>query len=84
MVLEKPGRVSVKEVRGRKPRGLATSWYQGGPQALSPGGWRGSQRVAFCSVKVLTFFLCRSALARHALQAKRPKASQSDTSKVGE
>ena len=48
--------VSVKEGRGRKPRGLATSWWQGGPQALSPGGWGGSQRVAFCSVKVPIFF----------------------------
>ena len=27
----------------------------GGPQALSPGGWGGSQRVAFCSVKVPIF-----------------------------
>ena len=48
--------VSVKEVKGRKPRGLATSWWQGGPKALSPGGWGGSQRVAFCSVKVPIFF----------------------------
>ena len=28
----------------------------GGPQALSPGGWGGSQRVAFRSVKVPIFF----------------------------
>ena len=42
----------------------------GGPQALSPGGWGGSKRVAFCSVKVpifFAYFLCRSASVRYAL-----------------
>ena len=37
-VLEKPGVASVKEGWGRKPRGLATSWYQRGGEGFIP--WR--------------------------------------------
>ena len=48
---------SVKEGRGRKPRGLATSCYHKGAQALSPRGWGGSQRVTFCPVKLPIFFV---------------------------
>ena len=75
---------SVKEDWGRKHRSLATSLYQGRAPGFVPWGWGGSQRGAFCSVKVLIFFAgqpwpdmpCR-------LSGQKP-ASQSDTSKVGE
>ena len=38
---------SVKEGRGRKPRGLATSCYHREPQALSPGGGEGHREWPF-------------------------------------
>ena len=56
VVFEKAGGGSVKEGRGRKPRGLATSCYHRGAPGIIPWGWGGSQRVAFCSVKVPIFF----------------------------
>ena len=48
------------EGSGRKLWCLATSWYQGKAQQLSPGGWGGSEREAFCSAKLLIFLLGQS------------------------
>ena len=57
-VLEKPGGDSIKEVRDREPRGLATSWYQAGAPGIIPlGVGRVTEsQSGFCSVKVLIFF----------------------------
>ena len=59
-VLEKAGGGGgggfIKEGRGRNPEAWLPAATIGGPQALSPGEWGGSQRVAFCSVKVPIFF----------------------------
>ena len=73
---------SVKEGMDRKPRGLATSCYHRGAPGIIP--WRvGRVTESGPLLSESAYFLCRSALARHTLQAWRPKASQSDTSKVG-
>ena len=55
-VLEKAGGGSVKEGRAESPEAWLPAATIRGPQALSPGGWGGSQRVALCSVKVPIFF----------------------------
>ena len=48
---------SVMEGRGRKPRCLATSLYQRKGPGIIPWGWGESQREAFCSAKLLIFFV---------------------------
>ena len=53
-VLEKVGGGgSVKEGRGRKPRGLATSCYHSCPQALSPGVGEDHREWSFAQWKCL-------------------------------
>ena len=47
---------SSRRVGAESPEAWLPATTIGGPQALSPGGWGGSQRVAFCSVKVPIFF----------------------------
>ena len=55
-VLEKAGGAPSRRIGAESPEAwLPAATIVGGPQALSPGGWGGSQRVAFCSVKVPIF-----------------------------
>ena len=54
-VLEKAGGAPSRRVGAESPEAWLPVATIGGPQALSPGGWGGSQRVAFCSVKVPVF-----------------------------
>ena len=69
-VLEKPGGDSIKEVRDREPRGLATSWYQAGAPGIIPlGGGEGHRESEWLLLSESAYFLCRTALARHVLQA---------------
>ena len=56
VVLEKAGGAPSRRVVSESPEAWLPAATIGGPQALSPGGWGGSQRVAFCSVKVPIFF----------------------------
>ena len=59
---------SVKEGRGRKPRGLATSCYHGGAPGIIPWGvGRVSESGLLLSESA--YFLCRSALVRNAQQS---------------
>ena len=68
-VLEKAGGGgSVKEDRGRKPRGLATSCYHMGAPGIIPWGV-GRVTESGLLLSESAYFLCRSALARHALPA---------------
>ena len=55
-VLEKPGGLPSKRVGAESTGAWLPAGTKGGPQALSPEGWVGSQRGAFCAVKVLIFF----------------------------
>ena len=55
-VLENAGGAPSRRVGAESPGAWLPAATIGGPQALSPGGWGGSQRVAFCSVKVPIFF----------------------------
>ena len=55
-VLKKAGGAQSRRVGAESPEAWLPAATIGGPQALSPGGWGGSQRVAFCSVKVPIFF----------------------------
>ena len=54
-VLEKAGGAPSRRVGAESPEAWLPAAIIGGPQALSPGGWGGSQGVAFCSVKVSIF-----------------------------
>ena len=54
-VLEKAGGVLSRKVGAESPEAWLPAATIGGRQALSPGGWGESQRVAFCSVKVSIF-----------------------------
>ena len=54
-VLEKAGGAPSRRVVAESPEAWLPAATMGGPQALSPGGWGGSQRVAFCSLKVPVF-----------------------------
>ena len=53
-VLEKPGRFPSRRVWEDSP-GVWLAGTKGTVQGLSPGGWGGSQREAFCSAKLLIF-----------------------------
>ena len=66
-MLEKPGGDSFKEVRGRKPRGMATSWHY--PRHYPLGGGEGHRESEWLLLSESAYFLCRTALARHVLQA---------------
>ena len=55
-VLEKAGGSPSRRVGAESPEAWLPAATIGGPRALSPGGLGGSQRVAFCSVKVPIFF----------------------------
>ena len=54
-VLENPGGDPSRRVAGDSPGHWLPVDTKGGSQDLSPGGWGGSQREAFCSLKVLIF-----------------------------
>ena len=54
-VLEKPGGDPSRRVAGDSPGHWLPVDTKGESQDLSPGGWGGSQREAFCSLKVLIF-----------------------------
>ena len=45
-----------RRVEAESPGTWLPAGTKGRPQALSPGEWGGSQKEAFCSVKVLIFF----------------------------
>ena len=64
----KARKASPKEGRGRNPRGLTTSWYQGG-RHYPLGGGVGRVTESDFLISESAYFLCRTALARHALQA---------------
>ena len=67
-VLEKAGGGSVKEGRGKKPRGLATSCYHRGAPGIIP--WEvGRVTESGLLLSESAYFLCRSALVRNALQS---------------
>ena len=82
-MLEKPGGLQSRRV-GEDSLGVRLP-VGGRAQGLFPGGWGGSQRVAFCSAKLLISFgrvtasgillsetaylLCSTAFFSHALQA---------------
>ena len=55
-VLEKAEGLASSRVGAESPWAWLPAATIGGPQVLSPAGWGGSQRVAFCSVKVPIFF----------------------------
>ena len=55
-MLEKARGAPSRRVGAESPEAWLPVATIGGPQALSPGGWGGSQRVAFCSVEVPIFF----------------------------
>ena len=65
-VLEKAGGGSVKEGRGRKPRGQATSCYHRGAPGIIPWGV-GRVKESGLLLSESASFLCRSALVRYAL-----------------
>ena len=56
-VLEKAGGVPSRRVGAESPEHWLAAATIEGRQALSPGGWGGSQRVTFCSVKGPIFFV---------------------------
>ena len=57
-MLEKAGGgAPSRRVGAESPEAWLPAATIGGPQALSPGGWGGSQRVTFCSVKGPIFFV---------------------------
>ena len=47
-VLEKAGGAPSRRVGAESPEARLPAATIGEPQALSPGGWGGSKRVAFC------------------------------------
>ena len=55
-VLEKREGFLSRRVGEDSPGAWLPADTKGGPQALSPVWWGGSQREAFCSVKLLIFF----------------------------
>ena len=55
-MLEKAERLPSRRVGAESPGAWLPAATIREVQALSPGGWGGSQRAAFCSVKVPIFF----------------------------
>ena len=56
MVLEKAGGAPSRRVGAESPEAWLPAATIGGPQALSPGGWGGSKRVAFLLSESAYFF----------------------------
>ena len=65
-VLEKPRGFPSRRAGEDSPGVWLPAGTKGRAQSLSPGGWGGSQREAFCSANRLIFF---TAFDSHALQA---------------
>ena len=82
-VLEKPGGLPSRRVGGDS----LVVWLPGdtkqGGAALPPGGWGGSQKRAFSSVKRL-IFVAGELWPGIDLQVECPNTSRPDTRKVGE
>ena len=56
-VLQKPGGIPSRRVRVESLAVWLPAGTKGKAQELSPGGWGGSKREAFCSAKLLIFFV---------------------------
>ena len=82
-VLEKVGGAPSRSVGAENPEAWLPAATIGGPLALSPGGWGGSQRVAFCSVKVPIFFAGQPWSDMPCMLSGRKPASQTQARWVG-
>jgi len=75
-VLEKPGGFPSRMVGADSPGAWLTARTKPVPQALIPGGWGGSKREAFSSVKLLIFFAGQILPAMPCSLSSRQAASQ--------
>ena len=68
MVLDKPGELLSRRVGAESPGALLPAGTKGGPPVIIPWGVVRVTESGFL-LSESAYFLCRTALARHALQA---------------